>query len=131
MLRKSFILMALLLWLNISGRGTTDSLSITITIAPGVGNANEQVPVTYSVTRPFPNPFNPSTRFTIALPQTSDVQIKVYNLRGQRVAELANGEFSAGYHTITWQSDRAPSGVYLIRVQSEFGVRLTKVLLLK
>lgn len=129
---KRIVLSTLLTLLGLQPvRAVTDSLSITITIAPGVGIAQEQIPATYHITKPYPNPFNPRTRFTIALPQMSQIQAQVFDLRGHRITELAVGEFAAGYHDIVWNADGIASGLYLIRIQSRFGTTLSKVLLLK
>lgn len=129
--RKSFIFIGLLIWLSVPVGAVTDSLTITITIAPGVGIANEQIPTEYGVSKPYPNPFNPSTQFTLAIPEVSQVLVQIYDLRGRRIAELAAGEYSAGYHDIIWRANGVASGIYLVRVQSRFGTTITKVLLLK
>lgn len=132
MFRKSILIMGLLLWSAAAIWPETDSLNITITIAPGVGIVNEQFPETFEVSNPYPNPFNPSTRFSLALPAASEVEIQIYNVLGQRVTELGLGEYPAGYHSVVWRAEKnVPSGLYLIRVQSLFGISLSKVLLLK
>lgn len=130
-LKRHFLaFLMVIVWLS-NALAATDSLAITITIAPATGISREQVPITFAVSKPYPNPFNPVTRFTIALPEAVPVDIQVLNIRGNPVASIAKDAFDAGYHTLIWQADNAASGVYLIRVKTPFGNSIQKVLLLK
>ena len=63
-----------------------------------------------------PNPFNPVTQITFSLPRAGAVRLSVYNLRGQPVATLAEGELPAGGHAVTWDATGQPSGVYVYRL---------------
>jgi subtilisin-like proprotein convertase family protein len=66
----------------------------------------------------FPNPFNPSTTFAFDLNRAVDVQLVVYNLLGQQVAQLVNGKLEAGAHTISFDASGLASGVYLARLST-------------
>ena len=79
----------------------------------------------------YPNPFNPETTIRYSVPQTGEVNITVYNVRGQKVATLQNGQQSAGEHELTWNASDQPSGVYLLRLQAAGQSKTSKVLLLK
>jgi hypothetical protein len=59
-----------------------------------------------------PNPFNPETTLNFELPHAGMVQLAVYNLRGERVAELVDGYREAGYHQVTWNAASLSSGIY-------------------
>lgn len=61
-----------------------------------------------------PNPFNPSTMVTVSLPEASDLTVVVYNTNGQQVAELANGQFNAGNHRLTFDASNMASGLYFV-----------------
>ncbi|GMU84961.1 MAG: hypothetical protein AMXMBFR48_02030 [Ignavibacteriales bacterium] len=50
----------------------------------------------YSLTQNYPNPFNPVTMIEFALPEQSDISLKVYDIIGKEIATLANGSYSAG-----------------------------------
>ena len=72
----------------------------------------------------YPNPFNPSTMIPYRLPAAMHVRLEVYNLLGQRVATLANGEQPAGFHTASWDATDAAgeavgAGVYLYRLSGD------------
>jgi len=78
-----------------------------------------------------PNPFNPATSISFSLPEASRVTLKVYNIRGQKVAELANGVYSAGQHTVEWDTSAMASGVYLYRLTASDFTETKKMILLK
>jgi hypothetical protein len=67
----------------------------------------------------YPNPFNPTTSIGFVLPSSGKVRLTVYNMLGQSMATLVDGELSAGDHRVDWRADGAASGLYFYRV--EFG----------
>jgi hypothetical protein len=87
------------------------------------------VPVETALFQNYPNPFNPVTQVKFALAKTADVRLSVYNIAGQKVAELANGAKNAGYHTVDFDGSRFNSGVYYYSLEIE-GKNITKKMLL-
>lgn len=70
---------------------------------------------TFHLSDPWPNPFNPGTRFELSLEQpVSRVKISVYDLLGRSVGTLHQGALSAGVHAFTWEGAGHPAGLYLI-----------------
>lgn len=61
----------------------------------------------------YPNPFNPSTNITYAIPRSAFVSLKVYDLLGREVRELAGGVRAAGMYTVSFNATGLPSGMYL------------------
>jgi hypothetical protein len=55
----------------------------------------------------------------------------VYDLSGRQVAEVADGSFTAGSHSIAWQADGLPSGLYVIKLRSAGEIRTMKTMLIK
>jgi len=78
-------------------------------------SSDSELPTEFKFEQAYPNPFNPSTTIRVALPQTSDLTVTVYNVMGQQVAELANGRFNAGTHTFTFDASDLASGLYFVR----------------
>jgi len=81
----------------------------------------EAVPTEFALDQNYPNPFNPTTTIRVALPNAAFVTLKVYNMLGQEVATLLEGESNAGYVTTVWNGrDRygisVASGMYIYRV---------------
>ena len=83
-----------------------------------------------------PNPFNPTTTLHLGLPDGGRVVLTLYNMAGQPVRRLLNGELAAGYHTVLWDGRDATgypvsSGVYLYRVQIQKQVLGGKIALIR
>ena len=81
------------------------------------------LPEQFSLGQNYPNPFNPSTIIPYQLPAAAQVRLEVFNLLGQRVATLVDGEQPAGFHSARWDGTdgagrAAAAGVYLYRLQS-------------
>ena len=76
------------------------------------------IPEEFSLERAYPNPFNPVTNITIALPEVSDVKLLVYDLQGRMVAELVNGIKPVGYHSIHWNASNHASGIYFVKMMT-------------
>ncbi len=86
----------------------------------------------FSITPPAPNPFNPSTFFTLALDDPQDVAVRVYNAIGRQVATIHDGWLAAGIqHQFRFDGGLLPSGVYLFRVRGESFATVKSVVLLK
>ncbi len=91
----------------------------------------KNLPEKFALFQNYPNPFNPTTTIRYSLPQATDVRIEIYNIIGQRVATLFDGNKQAGYHTVTWLADDYPSGVYFARLETRTRSESIKMVLLK
>ncbi len=84
----------------------------------------------------FPNPFNPETVFSFYLSKQSDVKLKIYNIKGQCVAELADGFMEPGKKKIMWNGTnknmkKVASGIYFAGLSVNNHRKIKKVMLLK
>jgi|GEM_PF-4524284 len=79
----------------------------------------------------YPNPFNPSTQISYQLPENSFVNLVVYNVVGQKVAELVNQEQTSGKYTVKFDASNLPSGVYIYKLQAGEFSDVKKMLLTK
>ena len=77
-----------------------------------------EIPESFGLGTPYPNPFNPVTAFSYDLPEKSEVNISIYSLSGHVVAELVNGVVEPGKRKEVWDAGNLPSGVYLIRMEA-------------
>jgi hypothetical protein len=79
----------------------------------------------------FPNPFNPTTTIHFSIKETGFVNIRVFDLIGQQVAELVNEEKQAGSYKAEFNAASLPSGVYIYKIQAGSFVTSKKMVLLK
>lgn len=66
----------------------------------------------------YPNPFNPSTTISYALPNTADVELTIFDLNGKKVTTLVNSTQSAGEHRVVWNAKNVASGVYIYQLRT-------------
>jgi hypothetical protein len=71
-----------------------------------------------------PNPFNPRVRIQYSLPRGGPLRLSIYDLAGRLVRNLLAGEVPAGEGSIVWEGDEAtghpaPSGIYLVQLQTD------------
>jgi len=100
-------------------------------VPTGVKDDAPLLPKEFALEQNYPNPFNPTTSIRFALPKSSYVTLKTFNLLGQEVAALVNQELPAGYHEVTWDACKMPSGMYFYRLQTKEFTQTRKLLLLK
>jgi hypothetical protein len=92
---------------------------------------SEVIPIKYALEQNFPNPFNPTTVIHFSIPKQSNVKLSVYNLLGEKVAELVNGDFSAGNYEVNFNASNLASGMYVYRISAGSYTSVKKMLLLK
>ncbi|AXI99957.1 Por secretion system C-terminal sorting domain-containing protein [Cyclonatronum proteinivorum] len=90
-----------------------------------------ELPKVLTLMQNYPNPFNPSTQIEFGLPQGSDVRLEIFNISGQRVAQLVNGYREAGWHSISFDASNLSSGLYLYRIQAGNFSETKKMMLVK
>ncbi len=105
-------------------------------LTAGVPQVESIIPRSYSISQDIPNPFNPSTEISYQLPESGAVKLEIYNLVGQRINTLVQGEQKAGAYTVTWsgrdsRGREVSSGVYFYRFSTEGLVKTRRMLLLK
>ncbi len=79
----------------------------------------------------YPNPFNPTTTISFALPEASHVQLAIFDIQGRKVEVIINGQRDAGNHEITWDASTLPSGIYFYSIQAADFKAVKKMVLIK
>jgi hypothetical protein len=90
-----------------------------------------QLPATFALSQPYPNPFNPVTQIELALPAGTKVVAAVFNRLGQQVALLADREFEPGKYSLTFDGTELSSGIYFIRITAYDETHMVKAMLLR
>ena len=89
------------------------------------------LPNEFSLDRAYPNPFNPVTTLSFAIPVDSEVFLSVYNLQGREVSTLIDGNMDAGYHSVVWNADNHASGMYFVKMHAGSYISTQKLMLVK
>ena len=79
----------------------------------------------------YPNPFNPVTTLSFAVPNEGMLQLSIYNISGQLIAELAHEYRTSGNVKYIWDAANHPSGVYLARLNINNTIYTQKLVLMK
>ena len=77
---------------------------------------NIEAPQHFSLDQNYPNPFNPSTIIRFELPVDANIVLELYNDLGQKVDEIANGNFSTGVHSINYNAQKISNGIYFYKL---------------
>ncbi len=120
------------------------SMSIGTSLFPSPGSfrsvnlkaGDQVVPPTFSMSRNYPNPFNPSTTINYGIPSSGVVKLNIFNIRGQKVKSLLNILCVPGYHQVVWDGTDdnnrgVASGIYFSRMEYNGKSHIQKMMLMK
>lgn len=79
----------------------------------------------------YPNPFNPSTIISYNLPESGQISLKVYDTLGRMVSNLVDERQTAGFKQILFDGINLSTGLYFYVIDSDFGLKTGKMILLK
>ncbi|HPR17180.1 MAG TPA: C25 family cysteine peptidase [Candidatus Cloacimonadota bacterium] len=102
-----------------------------------MANGNNPIPVVTSLNGNYPNPFNPETTISFSTTESSaHTEICIYNLKGQKVKQLVDAQFSAGQHSVVWygkddNGKPVSSGIYLCKMKAGNYQNTRKMILLR
>jgi hypothetical protein len=109
-----------------------DTISVFVSGQPSSLNEAERThPKVYALKQNYPNPFNPSTMINYELPITSEVELSIFNLLGQKVTTLVSDRQQAGYYQVEWDASKYASGIYYYHIHTDKYQEIKKMLLLR
>ncbi len=79
----------------------------------------------------YPNPFNPSTNISYSTIKPGNVELKIYNILGVEVASLLDEFQTAGEHSVKFNAENLPSGIYFYKLEAGSFSQIKKMTLLK
>ena len=88
-------------------------------------------PISYALSQNYPNPFNPTTKIKYAVPFDGFVNIAVFNVLGEKVANVVNSVHKAGNYELTFDATNLASGMYIYRMEAGDFVSIKKMMILK
>jgi len=89
------------------------------------------LPHCFALEQNYPNPFNQRTNISFQLPCSTHVNISIYNMLGQLVKTLVNGNKEAGFYTVNWEAAGVSSGLYLYKIQAGDFSEIKKCIFMK
>ncbi|MHB2155383.1 FlgD immunoglobulin-like domain containing protein [Calditrichota bacterium GD2] len=97
------------------------------------------IPLQYTLTQNFPNPFNPTTTIKVGIPENGRnerVTLKVFDVLGKEIKTLCDGNLSPGFHKFEWDGtnatgDAVASGIYFYQLQAGGVSVMRKMVLLR
>ncbi len=122
---------------NDGGRVMYFELQIVFPVGQNVSTNEVALPPLTNLLKPnYPNPFNPTTTIAYSMPTAGHVNLAVYNLKGQLVKTLVNGNVNIGEHKVVWNGTDdngqfVSSGVYFYRLNTNGRTETRKMMLMK
>ena len=108
-----------------------DTTGVDISFILSSTDDNRKIPNSFALFQNYPNPFNPSTIIRFYNPQSSYLNLKVYNILGEEVKRLLDGFTNSGMHEIEFSGSSLPSGIYFYQIEGEKFKLAKKMILLK
>ncbi|MBN2010459.1 T9SS type A sorting domain-containing protein [candidate division KSB1 bacterium] len=122
---------AIVLNYNQQTREMTCDYIILADILTSAVKAKAPIPEGIALYQNYPNPFNPSTIITFHIPRAQVISLKIYDVIGREVASLVSGKLAAGTHSIEWNAEGRPSGIYFYQLKSYNFTETRKLILLE
>ena len=113
------------------GSVTPDQDFCALDLSTGLDEERDNLPAEFSLGQNYPNPFNAKTTIKYSLPEESTVTIEIYNILGRKIETVVSGIQPAGSHSVVWDAENQPSGIYFYRMYAGAHVESKNCLLLK
>lgn len=108
-----------------------DTVSILVNLVVAAVSDEGGLPIAFQLYQNYPNPFNANTAISFDMPRADRVTLSLYNLSGQKVADLYDGWMAAGRQTLRFEIPGLASGIYIYRMESHDKTFSRKMILLK
>lgn len=114
-------------------RAQEDAFQALLAFQPGQREKapDAVVPASFQISKIYPNPFNPTTRILIEVPEKAYVLVRVFDLLGRQVKVLADREMQVGRCVLLLDGSDMASGMYLVQAEAGSVMTTQKVMLLK
>jgi Secretion system C-terminal sorting domain len=120
---------------NYRNASTNDPMiraTVTMSSLVGISQLSNELPDEYSLSQNYPNPFNPATTINFAIPKSSEVSLKVYDILGREVVTLVNEFKLAGNYSVNFnETSGLNSGVYYYKITAGNFTDTKKLVLIK
>ena len=122
-----------------SGATDQDTIQVDVEEPNALPSAGAGMPQQFVLYQNYPNPFgegvaanrSSATIIRYGLPMAAQVSVAIYNVKGQKIAELQNGHQQAGYHSLNFSGRNLSSGIYFIKIQAGKFTAVRKMMFIK
>ena len=110
--------------------GAADIVNITITVSDVLSSSSENIPERLSIRHAHPNPFNNSVSISFEMPNSKNVNLTIFDMKGRLIRQLSLGVLGIGSHKVLWDGkndlgNNLPSGIYMavLEIGDKFNVQ--------
>lgn len=118
-------------WYYVEDSSKTVGFNKIIKASPGLSVEHLQERAAPLLSQNFPNPFSGTTQISYYLPRGGKARLTVYDVLGQQVAILADGDMKPGNHMATFNARKLAEGTYVCKLTTESGIASRQMLLVK
>ena len=108
----------------------SDIVNITITISDVLSSSSENIPEKLSIRYAHPNPFNNSVSISFEIPNSKNVNLSIFDMKGRKVRQMSLGKLKNGFHNVVWDGknnlgNELSSGIYMavLEIGDKFNVQ--------
>ncbi|MGE5353670.1 MAG: CHRD domain-containing protein [Acidobacteriota bacterium] len=118
------------LYISLTG-GPSAPIGKTFTPNPTSVKLVKGTPENFNLDQNYPNPFNPTTTIRFTIPQAGAVSLHIFNILGEKVATLIDGQLRAGRYEVSFDGSKVASGVYFYKISFQNSIVTRKMMLIK
>tara|TARA_Y100000591_G_C21554980_1_gene555598 strand:- start:308 stop:673 length:366 start_codon:yes stop_codon:yes gene_type:complete len=116
--------------------GAADIINITITISDVLSSSSDDIPTKLNFRNAHPNPFNNSVSIFFEMPNSKNVNLSIFDMKGRSIRQMNLGVLSTGFHKVLWDGknnfgNELPSGIYMSVLEVGEKINIQKISLIK
>ena len=116
--------------------GAADIISITITISDVLSSSSKDIPTKLDFRHAHPNPFNNSVSISFEIPNSKNVNLSIFDMKGRNIRQMNLGVLSTGFHKVLWDGknnfgNELPSGIYMAVLEVGGKINIQKISFIK
>ena len=114
----------------------TDIVNITITVSDVLSSSSDYLPKKLDIRHAHPNPFNNSVLISFEIPNSKNVNLSIFDMKGRSIRQMNLGVLSTGFHKVLWDGknnfgNELPSGIYMAVLEVGGKLDIQKISLIK
>ena len=113
-----------------------DIVNITITVSDVLSSSSENLPKKLDIRHAHPNPFNNSVSISFEIPNSKNVNLSIFDMKGRNIRQMNLGVLSTGFHKVLWDGknnfgNELPSGIYMAVLEVGGKINIQKISFIK